>query len=241
MKNFPKLKKAFVGVALFSILLCSASCTAKSSDSPEENTVGVNIKNDVYEEKIAYCLQQIASLEAQLAAKKEEIYVSESQYKLEIAALNATVNSLKAQLNSQTNPGQGTSEDNKPSGNDETKSNDFTYKKENGGITITKYNGTASEVIIPDKIGGEYVLCIGEGAFEASTASKIVIPECVKKIDWFAFRSCTQLTEISIPASVSKIEYGAFEGAKSSFVIICPKGSFVEAYAKSWGYICVAR
>lgn len=243
MKNFSTLKKTLVGISLFAMFLCSSACTKKTED-PKDTTPGANIQSDAYEEKIAYCMQQIASLEAQLSEKKEQIYVSENQYKLEIAALNATINSLKSQLNGQTssNSGQSTATENKPSGNTEqTKNNDFTYKKENGGITITKYNGSASEVIIPDKIDGERVLCIGEGAFEASTAGKIVIPEGVQKIDWFAFRSCTQLTEISIPASVTKIEYGAFEYAKSAFVITCPKGSFVEAYAKSWGYICVAK
>ena len=125
--------------------------------------------------------------------------------------------------------------------NTQVQGNKFTYVKENGGITITKYTGNDTEVKIPETIDGQRVICIGESAFASSNVRSVVIPEGVNKIDWFAFQACTQLIEITIPSSVTKIEYGAFDYAKPSFVIKCSKGSFVEAYAKSWGYICITQ
>ncbi len=225
---------------------CSQTQDEQASTEPE-----VNIQKDVYEEKIAYCLQQISDLERQLADKKQEIYVSESQYQLEIAALEATIASLKAQINNisgtpnQKPSGTTDAEQNNQSQSNqtgaETQSDKFTYVKESGGITITKYTGTDTEVIIPESLDGQKVICIGESAFASSDVKSVVIPEGVQKIDWFAFQACTQLVEITIPSSVTKIEYGAFDYAKPSFVIKCTKGSFVEAYAKSWGYICVTQ
>lgn len=235
--------------------ICSVSCSKKTEETPTE-LPEANIQKDVYEEKIAYCLEQIAALESQLADKKQEIYVSENQYQLEIAALEATIASLKAQMNSmssstqkpsdtsQNNQNIQNSQGNQSQGSQnqtgtQPQNSKFTYIHENGGITITKYIGNDTEVIIPESIEGKRVLCIGESAFASSNVKSVIIPEGVKKIDWFTFQACTQLIEITIPASVTKIEYGAFDYAKPAFVIKCAKGSFAEAYAKSWGYICV--
>lgn len=234
---------------LSGVLLCGTSCSQSQDEVSTETDV--NIQKDVYEEKIAYCLQQISDLESQLAAKKQEIYVIENQYQLEIAALEATIDSLKAQTNNSSNAQTQKPSDisgtvqNSQSQNNQTGAefhgNKFTYSKENGGITITKYTGNDTEVIIPESLDGQKVICIGESAFASSNVKSVVIPDGVQKIDWFAFQACTQLVEITIPASVTKIEYGAFDYAKPSFVIKCSKGSFVEAYAKSWGYICVTQ
>lgn len=250
MKKALCVKKILACLILSGTLLCSVSC----SQSQDEQTViepEANISKDVYEEKIAYCLQQISDLEGQLADKKQEIYVSENQYQLEIAALEATIASLKSQINNMSGaPVQKPSDTSGTDQNNQTQStpnqteiqtSKFTYIKESNGITITKYTGNDTEVKIPESLDGQRVICIGESAFASSNVKSVVIPEGIQKIDWFAFQACTQLVEITIPSSVTKIEYGAFDYAKPSFVIKCTKGSFVEAYAKSWGYICITQ
>ncbi len=250
MKKTLCIKRILVCLILSGALVCSVSCSHPQDDQATVEPEA-NIQKDVYEEKIAYCLQQIADLEDQLAEKKQQIYVSENQYQLEISTLEATIASLKAQIESildtQTqkpsdtgNQGQNNQSQNNQTGT-EIQGNQFTYVKENGGITITKYTGKNTEVEIPQSIDGQRVLCIGESAFASSDVKSVIISEGVQKIDWFAFQACTQLVEITIPASVTKIEYGAFDYAKPSFVIKCAKGSFVEAYAKSWGYICITQ
>lgn len=268
------LKKIIVACLLTSTLACTASCSdnqAEQSQSPSD----ADIQYDVYQEKISYCMEQIKSLEAQLAEKKQEIYVSESQYNLEISALEATVSSLKAQLESQTNSsqpsggsqssnntqtsggsqssgnsqssnnsqtsgGSQSSDNSQPSDSTPSETGDYTYTLGTNGITITKYNGSSTVADIPSRIDGKNVVCIGESAFDGSSVQSVIIPDTVTKIDWFAFRACTQLVEITIPASVKTIEYGAFDYAKKTFVVKCQKDSYAHAYARSWGYICVA-
>lgn len=268
------VKKLIITFLLIStILTCAASCSNKSDDLPQSPS-DADIQYDTYQEKISYCMEQIKTLEAQLADKKQEAYVSESKYKLEISALESTVNSLKAQLQSQMGSSQNTGNtqpsggsqntgssqpsdgsqntgSSQPSGGTQNtggstsssdpsaESGDFTYTTQANGITVTKYNGSSTVVTIPSEINGTAVVCIGEGAFEGSSVQSVVIPSTVTKIDWFAFRACTQLVEITVPASVKSIEYGAFDHAKRTFVIKCQKDSYAHAYAKSWGYICV--
>ncbi len=255
MKKSLCIKRILVCLILSGAIVCSVSCS-RPQDEQATAEPEASIQKDVYEEKIAYCLRQIADLEDQLAEKKQQIYTSENQYQLEIAALKATIASLKAQIDNipgvqiqkpsdignqgQNNQGQNNQSQNNQTGTEE-QDKQFTYVKENGGITITKYTGKDTEVKIPEAIDGQRVLCIGESAFASSDVKSVIIPEGVQKIDWFAFQACTQLVEITIPSSVTKIEYGAFDYAKPSFVIKCAKGSFVEAYAKSWGYICITQ
>ncbi len=266
-QNFKKILVCL----LIGATLTTVSCSKEEEAPTVSELPTASIKEDVYNEKIAYCMEQISALEEQLKAAKEQNYVNENSYKVEISALETTINSLKSQLESYTSAGNNSNQNNNygstgnlgntgnntytpPTNQDNFGTNNsydnlvstpqalpYTYAKENGGITIKKYTGYDSEVTIPEKIDGLPVLCIGESAFEASPVKVVKIPEGITKIDWFAFRACTQLCEINIPASVRSIEYGAFDSAKTSFIIICPKTSFAEAYAKSWGYICVAK
>jgi len=54
----------------------------------------------------------------------------------------------------------------------------------------------------------------------------------VTHIDWFAFNSCTALTEIVIPSSVTLIDYGALDNCPK-LLVICEKDSYAELYSKS--------
>lgn len=103
---------------------------------------------------------------------------------------------------------------------------------------ITKYNGTASEVTIPETIDGQAITGIEKDAFYGNTTiTKVVIPGSIKTIGEqaffacenlrtvelqegiqvigkFAFQYCVSLTEIVFPGSVTDIASGAL--AKSS-------------------------
>lgn len=228
------MKNPFKLISLCILLimpLYSVSCS-RSNETEQTQPQDANITIDAYNEKIAYCLSQISSLEEQLKVQKQESFVNESNYKLQIAALEQTIAELRAQQS------QDTSE---PPTAETGTSSPFTYVKEGDGIRITRYTGSEASVEIPEKIDDLPVRCVGESAFEGSGIKSLTIPEGVTKIDWFALRGCSSLSEIKIPASVKKIEYGAFDGAKPSLVIICPKNSFAQKYAESWGYTCVAK
>ena len=130
----------------------------------------------------------------------------------------------------------------------ETNYNEENHRYE---VTITKYIGTRSNVIIPysidgnivTKIGdsaiGDYafsgctsltsitipdsVISIGESAFEGCTSlTSITIPDSVTYIDWYAFSGCTSLTSITIPDSVTSIRLRTFQGCTSLTSITIP-------------------
>ncbi len=89
---------------------------------------------------------------------------------------------------------------------------DFAYAL-NGGATITKYLGNASEIVIPSSIGGAAVTAIGNSAFSGySQITSVTIPSGVVTIDKSAFKNCTGLTSVTIPAGVTGIGTYAFAG-----------------------------
>ena len=58
---------------------------------------------------------------------------------------------------------------------------------------------------------------------DCTTLTSIIIPDSVKKIDFFAFSNCTSLTSITIPNSVKKIEFCAFSNCTSLTSITIPR------------------
>jgi hypothetical protein len=103
----------------------------------------------------------------------------------------------------------------------------FTYTASNGAVTITKYNGSAKSVIIPDKIDGLPVTGVGPGAFavraivNSQKLTGVTIPKTVGTIEAGAFANCTRLSSLAIPASVTNLGAFAFADcqALTSFTI----------------------
>ncbi len=93
----------------------------------------------------------------------------------------------------------------------------YNYKRENGGITITKLliaEGTDENNItdvIPSTIDGLPVLKIGDKAFyNLRTLTSVTIPEGVTSIGKNAFYNCYSLTSVSLPSTLTTIDEGAF-------------------------------
>ena len=90
----------------------------------------------------------------------------------------------------------------------ENQTSSFEYEEnDEGGITITGFKGTETEVDIPSEIDGKSVTKIGE----------------------LAFKECNGLTSVTIPESVTNIGSGAFEGC--NIIIYGAAGSAAEKYA----------
>jgi hypothetical protein len=53
---------------------------------------------------------------------------------------------------------------------------DFQIKEEDGALTITKYVGWDTELVIPASIGGKTVRAIGESAFEKAKLTSVTLP-----------------------------------------------------------------
>ena len=125
----------------------------------------------------------------------------------------------------------------------ETNYNEENHRDE---VTITKYIGTRSNVIIPYSIDGNIVTKIGDSAFayctslrnitipdsvtnignfafeNCSSLKSIVIPNSVTEIGNYAFTNCTSLRNITIPYSVTSIEFGTFSDCTSLINVTIP-------------------
>lgn len=65
-------------------------------------------------------------------------------------------------------------------------------------VTITKYTGEESTMVIPETIGGWPVTKIGEAAFQDNTTiTSVTIPASVTEIGANAFAGCTNLTSVT--------------------------------------------
>ena len=82
----------------------------------------------------------------------------------------------------------------------------------NNGIEITKYNGTDTNVNIPNQIDGMNVTAIGESAFEGNeNIVSVTIPNTVVDIKTNSFAKCKNLISATFEEN-SKID-GIFTGA----------------------------
>ena len=156
-------------------------------------------------------LARIAELEAEISAMREQQYISDLQRK-----------------NEEEKAAQ------KPENAVEEEKAIFHYRVENNYACVTKYEGNATMVTLPEVLDGYPVRGIDDRAFEGAEFTTMILPQGLRKIGWFAFYDCRRLIEISIPAGVSEIGYGAFDGCER-IRVVCPAGSFAEQYAKSYG------
>ena len=92
-----------------------------------------------------------------------------------------------------------------------------------GTVTITKYNGNAGVLFIPNTIDGKTVTAIGADAFKGNIdLVSVTVPENVEKIKSGAFRNCTALRTVYINSPYltttgyeTVYHYGIFTGCKS--------------------------
>ena len=101
-------------------------------------------------------------------------------------------------------------------------SGDFTYTVSNGNATITKYNGSSSNVSIPSTFGSNKVTIIGGNSFTGNnTIISVSIPSSVTVIggsgnydDNGAFANCKNLQKVTIASGTgtdSRIDREAFK------------------------------
>ena len=105
-----------------------------------------------------------------------------------------------------------------------TAAKDFGYYEDvDGTITITKYYGSDTEVVIPETIDGKSVTSIGATAFSmCRSLTSIGIPSSVTSIGEYTFSGCSGLTSIGLPSGVTSIGADAFEECSSLTSIKIP-------------------
>lgn len=86
-------------------------------------------------------------------------------------------------------------------------------------IAVGDYDKKATKVVIP-----EGVKKIGKQAFDGYTSlTSVTIPGSVKKIDDSAFKGCTSLASVVIPENVKEIGENAFSGCISLASVVIPE------------------
>ena len=104
-----------------------------------------------------------------------------------------------------------------------------------GCVKITHYNGTDTDVVIPDNIGGLPVTIIGERAFYGNDKLKsVTFPDTVTEIYSQAFRNCRALTDVNLDENCRFIWDEAFLNCSSLKYINIPEST--DIYNYSLGY-----
>jgi hypothetical protein len=78
-------------------------------------------------------------------------------------------------------------------------------------VTITRYVGNKSIVVIPKTINGLSVFSIGRFAFYRKKIERVVFPDSLSSIEAWAFAECS-LRDVTIPLAVVSIGERAFSG-----------------------------
>ncbi|MDI9520778.1 MAG: leucine-rich repeat protein [Bacillota bacterium] len=123
----------------------------------------------------------------------------------------------------------------------------FTFVRQNEGLLITGYEGTASHPDLPAVINGlpvvgiddyafahnqrllsitlpEGLQSIGRQAFAGSRLDNISLPASVTSIGEYAFSNCQELNRVSLTASVPSLPAGLFAGCTSLVSLSLPEG-----------------
>lgn len=89
----------------------------------------------------------------------------------------------------------------------------YSYKKENGAITLTGYTGRNETVTTPSKIENVNVGKIGDSCFRGNVwIKKVIVSSGVSAIENYAFEACSSVRGVSLPGTVKTIGDAAFSG-----------------------------
>lgn len=90
-------------------------------------------------------------------------------------------------------------------------------------VTIIKYTGTASDIVIPYRINGYPVTAIGDGAFNSKIVlTSVEIPGTITSIGINAFYGCTKIENIKLGNGIISIGNAAFANCQSLNSITLP-------------------
>lgn len=113
----------------------------------------------------------------------------------------------------------------------ESDASDFEYKLSNKKITITAYNGDDETIVVPAEINGREVTAIASGAFSNATATTVILPSTLMKIEDGAFTSCA-FEKLYMPDTVTDISDDSFVKCKS-FSTLCVNAATAPKYQKA--------
>jgi predicted transport protein len=107
----------------------------------------------------------------------------------------------------------------------EISENNFTYSVINdSNCVVTKYDGEASDISIPEMVNGKTVSGIASKAFSLNQSIiSVSMPDSIEFIGDRAFTDCKNLSSISFSDKITEIEHNAFNGCISLKAVSLPK------------------
>ena len=99
-------------------------------------------------------------------------------------------------------------------------------------ITLTKYMGRKTDVVVPTELDGLPVTEIGAGCFAETSVVSVTIPDSILVIESGAFSKCAALTSVTLPEEMLYLGSQVFAECTSLKEITLP-ASGVTIY--SWG------
>ena len=99
--------------------------------------------------------------------------------------------------------------------------------------TLVGYNGTYTDVIVPETVDGQTITAINLFAFSSNeNINSIILPDSITEIGSQAFASCANLKKIVLPKNLTQINSGVFRKCTSLETIELPKTvTFIDAEA----------
>ena len=100
---------------------------------------------------------------------------------------------------------------------------EYTVNDDGNTVTITKYNGSATDLTVPYSINGKKVTAIGDYAFYwRSSLVTVKLPSGLLDIQQYAFAICENMSQITLPSGLSFIGDYAFYKCESLTSITLP-------------------
>ena len=123
-----------------------------------------------------------------------------------------------------------------PAEDEGIKVGDLTFAETEGGYQLIGAEETVTDVKVPEKVEGEKVVAIGDGAFnECVSLKSVTLPDSLGKIGAGAFYYCMKLEKLDIPDSVTEIGNYAFANCFALKDITLPENlEVLPSYAFSY-------
>lgn len=109
----------------------------------------------------------------------------------------------------------------------------FDFVADEDGYLI-EYNGTDSDVIVPETVNGIEIVGIGDYCFETNTTiTSVTLPESVTEIGYAAFGYCTNLTKVVAPGITHLNDYAFYNCTSFKHLndIYFPKLEYISRYS----------
>lgn len=126
------------------------------------------------------------------------------------------------------------SDDTPSTGGNEASASDFEYTVENGGVTITKYLGTETELVLPSQIEGKDVKKLGFSFLrskEEKAVTSLVMSDTITELNADLFQGNYALKSITFSKGLKTIAKRVCQDASALETIILPDGLEVIEHA----------